>query len=73
MPVDAKSHHDVERGHPYRNAMASGRLAKPGTKCPHGHSHIGPRCAWLAAHYDAHGYAAWLSAITVNDTEVKQL
>lgn len=36
-----------------------GENAKPGTICPYGMIDIGPRCAWLAAHYDRYGRRAW--------------
>lgn len=48
-----------ENGGFYDRQVAEGKAAKPGTQCPFLNSELGARCAWLAGHYDAHGYAAW--------------
>lgn len=39
-----------------------GAMAKPGTVCPYNKTEIGKRCAWLAGHYDRHGYINWAYA-----------
>lgn len=44
------------------NMVRQGAAANPGTKCPFSESEIGLRCAWLAGHYDKHGFQAWEKA-----------
>lgn len=39
--------------------ITQGAAAPPGSRCPYGISEIGLRCAWLAGHYDRHGFLAW--------------
>lgn len=41
------------------SVVASGAAAKPGSKCPFSVGEIGLRTAWLAGHYDRHGFQAW--------------
>lgn len=48
--------------HRFIRYTEQGREAKPGSSCPYGITDIGLRCAWLAGHYDAHGYIAWAHA-----------
>jgi hypothetical protein len=44
------------------SVIASGAAARPGTKCPYSIGEIGLRSAWLAGHYDRHGFQAWEKA-----------
>lgn len=41
---------------PFSKYNKEGSKAKPGTQCPY--EELGPRCSWLAGHYDAHGKEA---------------
>lgn len=47
---------------PNRQIILDGATARPGTPCPYSEHEMGSRCAWLAGHYDAHGFEAWTSA-----------
>lgn len=44
--------------------VEQGAKAVPGSPCPYSGDEIeiGRRCAWLAGHYDAHGFEAWAAA-----------
>ena len=44
------------------SSVKEGGTASPGAPCPYHKSEMLDRNAWLAGHYDAHGYAAWLLA-----------
>jgi len=49
----------AQNGGAYTAQVKEGYESMPGTACPYGKSELGARCAWLAGHYDAHGYTAW--------------
>lgn len=62
-----------ENGGVYDRQVAEGKAAKPGIRCPYLNSELGARCAWLAGHYDAHGYAAWdLARQTANAGDLEE-
>lgn len=50
---------DEYRDRLVRRSITAGAEAPPGTRCPYLMSDLLRRHAWLAGHYDAHGYAAW--------------
>lgn len=55
--------------HVYKRQEIEGSKAYWGTRCPYGVSLLGPRSAWLAGHYDAHGKDAWLVARGSNEKQ----
>ena len=57
----------------YKPQVVEGEKAAPGTRCPYLNSELGARCAWLAGHYDAHGYTAWdLARQTANAGDLEE-
>jgi ribosome modulation factor len=45
-----------------KEAINDGSSAAAGDLCPYGTTDFGLRNAWLAGHYDTHGYEAWEKA-----------
>lgn len=60
------------REHDFYDAAFQGHSAAPGSRCPYGVSDLGERCAWLAAHYDAHGARAWERARVFTEEDLNE-